>query len=133
MITFVPLCPNDIRTIQKNNNNFACVRYHLHLPTDLHDADWEQPAYVTRQRGLEFRAQIPLARMYFSGLNYTHLINNIWDHHREGLERESLLTRRCWHLGRSREEVWQNKTYLTIGDGFSSMTLGCPLPLKEVA
>jgi hypothetical protein len=101
---FSNIFPHNKGKSQNKNKKFASVRYHLHLPTDLHDADWEQSVYVIRQRGPGFIAQILLAEKYFSGLNYANLINNIWVHHREDLERETLLMRRWWRLGESVEE-----------------------------
>lgn len=121
MIVFLPSCPNDKGNSQKTKT-FASVKYHLHLPTDLHDADWEQSAYVTRQRGLGFIARILLAGMYFSELNYACLINNIWVHHREDLEREAV-HKEMLTLGEKKalRKYNRTKSHLTIHDDFSSM------------
>lgn len=48
----------------QKNKKFASVRYHLHLPTYLHDADQEQHVYVTRE-GAGVHSMNPIGKDVF--------------------------------------------------------------------
>lgn len=49
--------------LKKNKNKkFASVRYHLHLPTDLHDADFENNMRMSLGRGGWIHSTNPIGK-----------------------------------------------------------------------